>query len=489
MLTSHHVAVFILTFFCYVWFHATRKTFSNIKDDISKEWTPTPCNLTWPCPSPNKTWSSHNLFESYDDAKPFLGLLDTVFMFCYAVGLYFSGIIGDRFELRKVLAIGMWLSGILVFTFGTLTQWVHFYNKAFYIIIWGLNGLAQSCGWPSVVAVMGNWFGKSSRGLIFGVWSSCASVGNIIGTLLASQVIDYGYEQAFLVTSVPLFCTGFIVFFGLVSSPTEIGLSDPNKIEPEIKPDESVASIREIISDDEPLVVGSNPSVNEENCDKNENETKPIGFFRAILLPGVIPYSLAYGCLKLVNYAFFFWLPYYLTNNFKWDDSKADDVSTWYDVGGIIGGIVFGVITDRFENRAPVLVGMLVVAPFTVWGYERSPNNVAINSVLMSLIGIFVGGASNIISSAVTAELGKQPAVGQNVDALATVTGILDGTSSIFAAVGQYLVAVIQTHLGWDWVFYSFIIMIILSLVCLIPMITNDVKTLWTWLKTRLTSS
>jgi len=26
-------------------------------------------------------------------------------------------------------------------------------------------------------------------------------------------------------------------------------------------------------------------------------------------------YSLSYACLKLVNYSFFFWLPYYLSNS------------------------------------------------------------------------------------------------------------------------------------------------------------------------------
>ena len=29
----------------------------------------------------------------------------------------------------------------------------------------------------------------------------------------------------------------------------------------------------------------------------------------------LLKYSLAYACLKLVNYSFFFWLPYYLSNS------------------------------------------------------------------------------------------------------------------------------------------------------------------------------
>ncbi len=51
----------------------------------------------------------------------------------------------------------------------------------------------------------------------------------------------------------------------------------------------------------------------------------------------VLQYSLAYACLKLVNYSFFFWLPFYLSSNYGWKEAEADRLSVWYDVGGIVG--------------------------------------------------------------------------------------------------------------------------------------------------------
>jgi sugar phosphate permease len=44
----------------------------------------------------------------------------------------------------------------------------------------------QSTGWPGVVAVMGNWFGKKNRGLFLGIWNAHTSVGNILGTAIPS---------------------------------------------------------------------------------------------------------------------------------------------------------------------------------------------------------------------------------------------------------------------------------------------------------------
>ena len=55
------------------------------------------------------------------------------------------------------------------------------------------------------------------------------------------------------------------------------------------------------------------------------------------MIPGVLPYSLSYACLKMVNYAFFFWLPTYLTQGVHWSDKKADELSNFYDIGGITG--------------------------------------------------------------------------------------------------------------------------------------------------------
>ena len=47
------------------------------------------------------------------------------------------------------------------------------------------GGAFQTTGWPSVVTIMANWFGKGKKGLIFGIWNSHTAVGNILGSFLA----------------------------------------------------------------------------------------------------------------------------------------------------------------------------------------------------------------------------------------------------------------------------------------------------------------
>lgn len=69
--------------------------------------------------------------------------------------------------------------------------------------------------------------------------------------------------------------------------------------------------------------------------------------------------------------------------------------------------------------------------------FSGSPNDQVINAALLATTGFFIGGPSNMISSAISADLGRQEALRGSQEALATVTGIVDGTGSIGAAGGQ----------------------------------------------------
>lgn len=480
--THYHLVTFCLTFFSYVLLHSSRKTFSNVKVSISAQWTPTLQNGSSAAFSPPETWEDNHLFADEEQATLFLGALDSIFLFSYAVGLYLSGVIGDRVNLRYVLCVGLCGSAVVEFLFGTVTEWLKIYNVYLYCVLWVLNGLLQSTVWPCVVAVMGNWFGKSGRGFIFGLWSACASVGNILGAFLASSVLKYGYEYAFLVTSVVQFAGGIVVFFGLLTSPKEVGLSLES--ETGLGPVETDSdSHRPLISDEEDEVEVEVYAQRDHSIQQQEDlpaqPPQAIGFCQAFCLPGVLPYSLAYACLKLVNYSFFFWLPFYLSNNFGWKEPEADRLSVWYDVGGIIGGTIQGLISDFMGKRSPVLALSLLFAMGALVGFSHSPNDQVINAVLLATTGFFTGGPSNMISSAISADLGRQDALRGSQEALATVTGIVDGTGSIGAAVGQYLVSLIESKLGWMCVFYFFVVMTGGSIVFISPLIFREVRAIW----------
>lgn len=50
--------------------------------------------------------------------------------------------------------------------------------------------------------------------------------------------------------------------------------------------------------------------------------------------------------IKLVNYALFLWLPFYLSKGIGVDKSLANQMATRFDLGFMLGAIVAGLLSD-----------------------------------------------------------------------------------------------------------------------------------------------
>ena len=80
-------------------------------------------------------------------------------------------------------------------------------------------GVVQTTGWPGVVTVVANWFGKGKKGLIFGIWNSHTSIGNIVGGLLAGYFVDTNWGLSFIVPGSIIVGFGFVIWMFLPSEP------------------------------------------------------------------------------------------------------------------------------------------------------------------------------------------------------------------------------------------------------------------------------
>jgi sugar phosphate permease len=215
------------------------------------------------------------------------------------------------------------------------------------------------------------------------------------------------------------------------------------------------------------------------NDNENGDERKArTSFLRAWLLPGVAAYALCNAFTKLVSYALLFWLPLYYTDALGESEQAADLVATLYDVGGVVGGICFGALSDwtlhRGAGRSLTLVPLLLFSALTLLLYMSSGAGV-VNMLLLILCGMFSNSAYNLINSAVSSDLG------QKYDAIGTVTGIIDGSASVGAALGQELVALTQEAFGWPAVFWSLIGSALLSSLFLCRIFVQEFRDWLLW--------
>lgn len=300
---------------------------------------------------------------------------------------------------------------------------------------------------------MGSWFKFEERGLFMGIWAGNASFGNIVGTGIAAILTgsiggSAGWQWSMIAAGMCVFATAIAIWFLLVPSPKELEIADEDDVcdgvDDEGPVDDAESKLNAAL-DDKALLLVDADEIATANSGDGGCEKKSIGFFKALLIPGVIPYALAYACLKSTNYALFFWLPLYLKDSRGYSSSRADFISMLFDAGQIFGAGIAGYVTDRTGRRAPITFVMILIATgFLVLlepDWIHSSDSVVM--LLLFVTGYFMGGPANLISGCISADLGTHESV-RGTKAMSTVAGIIDGTGSLGAAVVQYLVGYLK---------------------------------------------
>ncbi|XP_021005174.1 glucose-6-phosphate exchanger SLC37A1 [Mus caroli] len=492
---------FMLTFLLYASFHLSRKPISIVKGELHKQCTAGdgPESPFSDPSSSTRHGPTHWLLNNETDCgwAPFdknnyqqlLGALDYAFLCAYAIGMYLSGIIGERLPIRYYLTFGMLASGAFTALFG-LGYFYNIHSLGFYVVTQIINGLVQTTGWPSVVTCLSNWFGKGRRGLIMGIWNSHTSVGNILGSLIAGYWVSTCWGLSFIVPGAIVAAMGIVCFLFLIEHPKDIKCSSTFSTHPRA-PENGINRFR--LQKQTTYSEKNGPLDPELQClllSDGKNPLHPshivvlpadgnmaaISFTGALRIPGVIEFSLCLLFAKLVSYTFLFWLPLYITNVDHLDAKKAGELSTLFDVGGIFGGILAGVISDRLEKRASTCGLMLLLAAPTLYVFSSvSRMGLEATIAMLLLSGALVSGPYALITTAVSADLGTHKSLKGNSHALSTVTAIIDGTGSVGAALGPLLAGLISPS-GWSNVFYMLMFADACALLFLVRLIHKELS-------------
>lgn len=140
--------VFLITFLNYAMSHFSRKCYTNVKTNL----------------------------EHAGVDKLILSQMDTAFMFTYAIGSFISGRLGDMFPQNVVIGVGL-LGSTLCLGLIAIFQWTDVVNSNYplgfflFVLAQFTHGFFQSTGGPVNTSVMGAWWPKKGRGLIFGLWT------------------------------------------------------------------------------------------------------------------------------------------------------------------------------------------------------------------------------------------------------------------------------------------------------------------------------
>ncbi len=322
-----------------------------------------------------------------------LGTIGTAYLVAYAVGQFVAGGLGLRWGPRVLLLGGMAVSlGVNVaFGFGN--------SYATFLSLMVLNGLAQATGWSGNVATMANWFHRRERGTVMGLWATNFQAGGVMANTFAAWVLGaYGWRESFFAGSLVLAGVWAFFLFNQRNTPQDLGLGaveDPD----------------------------------------GEPEDGSGGWSRDVVI-NVALVGAFYFFLKLIRYALWSWAPFFLEKNFGLAGDDAGYLSTLFDVFGIVGVVVAGVLSDRLfrGRRARIslffLIGLVVAtaALYTIGG--ASP---LAFGVCLSLVGFALYGPDALMTGAGAVDVGSRQKA-------ALAAGIINGCGSLGPIVQELVI-------------------------------------------------
>lgn len=443
--------VFTLSFGSFMLFHCIRKAVPSVKAD---------------------------LHEQLGLSKRLLGSLDSMWLLAYAISLFLAGPLIDLFGAVRVLVAGQLALATLTLLFGAAGFLGHTPGHWF-ALLWALNGLVQGVGWPCNITILCDHFG-SRRGTVLGLFSVCGPAGNIMGGLLASFVLesDLGWPMVFIVPALLSAVWGALVFFFLKAQPDASAAPVPMLLTPRRQSAREPASAplgNLVKTPSTPSTMrsshGAHISIAVDSPGVDDDE-KQVTLFQAFLLPGVAAYSVANAFAKLVGYTLLFWLPLYVAESLHRTEATADLIATLFDVGGAIGSVAFGQMSDVFVERGAarslLIVPLLLLGGVSLALYGALGHlSLLLNSALMLVCGVFGSGALNIINGAVASDL-----AGSNKGAVPLITGIIDGSGTLGAAFGSSFVALLVGN--WSRVFALLVGSSVVSAVAVAPLAVAD---------------
>ena len=311
-----------------------------------------------------------------------LGTIGAALKFVYAFGKLTNGVIADHTNVRKFLSTGLLLSALLNLALGFVSGFQLF------VVLWALNGWFQSMGAaPSGVALT-HWFAAHERGTRYGIWCTSHSIGEGFSFFVTAVAVSaLGWRAGFWMPGALCVIAALVLFRTLHDRPETEGL-------PAIEVYKGVGAV-------------SAPRV----------ERTVRGIWReqlgALRHPWVWVIALSSALMYVSRYGIDDWVIVFLKREKGYELVGAGAVtSTGQLVGGLLGSILAGVVSDRFfggrRNWPTLACGILQVGSLLAL-YFGPPGHFVLDVAALIAFAFATGASSSSAGSPRSTSCGRRP--------------------------------------------------------------------------------
>jgi sugar phosphate permease len=345
----------------------------------------------------------------------------TCFGATYAIGQFVGGALADDVSARWTA-----LGGALISVICTVLQgWASPHTR---LVLQLANGLGQGLGWPSLLKLIGAWFGPDERDTVLGWWSSSYILGGFLASVLtqwlsirADALAIDPLHLVHLVPSAILLVTAIVFVLGVRNAPHQSRLPQP-----ETPADRSSGWMRW----------------------KNILANRGMRYIAGM-----------YFFLKMTRYTLLFWLPHYLMSTVGYSAYAAARTASYFEIFGILGPIAAGYAATRAfgGNRMRLGAGMVYGLAFMCLLHPLLAASGFLGMVLsISLLGILIHGSDMLVSGMAVLDTMPDEQHGRAV-------GFVNGIGSIGQTISPLLATLFVAHFGWNKLFDLFVIFTLIS--------------------------
>lgn len=365
-----------------------------------------------------------------------IGGFSSLFFCVYACGKLVNGYLGDKGNNKWLIFQGLLISGLCNILFGIV------HNYYVLLALWGLNGFFQSLMWCNILKIICSWYPPKQISKVMIDLSTSMVAGTFLG------LSGCGLLAAFLPWKYQFLIPGGILVF---NAAVWAGLAQNGPVCPQA--DGCVG--REIASEEENM-----GAMNGERT----GYVPAIGIIKFLFTSGLILVTLVCLPQGIVKDNVGVWGPTMVTDIYHFNVSQSSMILLAIPVLNFLGILVVGRLKEA-GGLSTIRISIctlgisLLLILLLVFGMEASP-----------VIGI---GALGLLSAVMYGQnallLGAIPTQYAAYGRVSFASGFLDCFSYIATAGFSALTGImLDQKLGWQYIFLTWIGMILLSIAALI---------------------
>lgn len=391
-------------------------------------------------------------------SKVQLGLFLTLNGIVYGFSRMVNGFLADRYSKRLLMGTGLLLSCIinLAICFSpSLNGFFHLLDSEgkatvglVYLIgsLWVLNGYVHGMGYPPCSSLMAHWFRPSELATKQSIWNASHSIGAGAVIALCGWILSrYGYgawNLCFIVPAAISFAGSILLFTTLREDPSAYGLPPVEEFERESEP----------AGQDAAPAGGSAVSGPEKEVHLTGEQYKTFIARMVFRNPIIWGISVSNFCVYVIRFTILEWGTSFLTQYKGMDIAPAASIVAASElIGGVLGTIASGWLTDRFFHSKTLRTSALFIfaATLSFAGFWLIPPGVSWiwSAVFIVASAFFIYGPQALLGISCSLYATKRAAGSAN-----GVCGIFGYAATVISGIGFGWLAE-RPGMGWNAVF------------------------------------